>query len=101
MAICKLLSAQIGLFYFENCINLTNSEKVIEDQYHLLNKEIEYGKLMALISDFYDSSSDNSLFYLFHDSLGYANRHKEAYVTDRLYENMHSSHLVVIRETPV
>ena len=80
MAIRKLLSAQIGLFHFENCINLTNSEKAIEDQYHLLNEEIEYGKLKALNSDFYDSSSDNSLFYLFHDAFGYANSHKEAYL---------------------
>lgn len=76
----KLLSsAQIGSFNLENCRNHINVEKAIADQHHLLDKEIEYRKLKSFSTDFYDSNSDNSLFYLFHDALGYANSHKEAY----------------------
>ena len=71
----KLLSAGSISFHLENCY----VEKAITNQYHLLDKEIKYDKLKSFSTDFYDSSRDNSLFYLFHNALDYANSHKEAY----------------------
>ena len=71
----KLISAGSISFHLENCY----VEKAIADQHHLLDKEIKYDKLKSFITDFYDNSRDNSLFYLFHDALDYANSHKEAY----------------------
>ena len=75
----KLLSAQIGLFHFESCINVTNVEQIIVAKYDLMIKDIQYDKIKTLSSDFYDSNSETSLFHHFQNALRYTNHHREAY----------------------
>ena len=76
----ELLCAQIGLFHFENDIDLAKIEQTITDQYDLVIKEIKYDKLKTLGSDFYNSNSDISLFYLFQNAFQYAICNEDAYM---------------------
>ena len=75
----KLLSAQIGLFHFESCINLTNVEQNIVAKYDLMIKDIQYDKIKTLSTDFFNSNSETSLFHLFQNALRYTNHRIEVY----------------------
>ena len=92
----KLLPTQIGLLHFENCINLSNSDQAILDQYHLFIKEIKYDKLKILNSDVHDN---NSLLYLFKNALDCASNQasREAYldVKNLLFDIVNSFEQIV------
>lgn len=75
----EFLCTQVALSHFENHLSLSNVEQAIRDQYDLFAQEINYEKLKGLRSDFYESSSDISLFHLFQNAFKYSSHHKEAY----------------------
>ena len=98
----EILAVQIGLFHFENCLNLpdTNPEEVIKNHYLSIIKEIEFDKLKTLSKDFRSRSSDiGGTFYLFQDALRYASSHGEAYfdIKSVLFKTVNCIEKIVFR----